>query len=86
MTTPNISIETARAIHKKGARYVVFAVYNHGSHRRGEIVSWHKAHETASRAAGSSQFLSVYPLADIEVETGMGDFGPTYAPLHTVLA
>ena len=70
MAQPNLTFEQCAALDRKGASYVVYAAYAHEGHEIGDVLSWHKTHEAASRAAGQSQFRGVFDLNDVETEMG----------------
>ena len=53
---------------KRGARWLVVVQYTRNAEdRKGDIVSWHKSHEAASRAA-RSQFLELRDIHYCDTE------------------
>ena len=57
-----------RSLKAKGAQYLTVCVYDVGQHQKGVVLSWHKTHDAAQRAAKPLQYVGVYELHDMIVD------------------
>ena len=57
--------EQLAALKARGAQYLVVCRHSVGQHTQGEVISWHRTHDAAQRAAKPLQYLGVHDLADM---------------------
>jgi len=53
-----------RSLKSKGAQYLTICAHDIGTHTKGDVVSWHKSHDAAQRAAKPHQYVAVYDIND----------------------
>jgi hypothetical protein len=64
----NIRTATSTEINnliQRGAKWLCVAAYDHSDLHRNDIISWHKSHDAACKAAGPSNWRKVVDIRDV---------------------
>lgn len=52
------------ALQQRGAQYLTVCQYSIGRHTSGDVLSWHRSHDAAQRAAKPLQYVAVVDLSE----------------------
>jgi hypothetical protein len=64
LNTSTATVAELNALKTKGAEWLCVAAYAHQGHEKGDILSWHKSQNSASRAA-KGEFRTIKELHDV---------------------